>query len=480
MKCISCKEKFPKKHVHRCAKLPTKICLKCAIEGVGSHSCDLNCPDSKFPSLTTYPLSSSIVGMTPMGEIKGTTEEFMPRGFHFLSCKVSKLKISLIKVNLIEVEVTFILKGNKTIPESIYFGEKWKLHHLDNLLKEAQRKVTYAMGPIFTTFTHAGLRVIPESIRLEIENKNILIFVNDTAELIGLPDCFPPLTDNPKPSNEKHTFFSAKSAVFYSPLLLNREYKINYKIEAINYYYELGFLFPYRYVTIENLNINSQTSFELAGRKIRLMEPFRRDKFPKRQEYEWYRHKHIPSNLPPAIISADPFRNQSMLGESFKSERTISESENLNITLRDYSALQTLFLLKKSNSLELISIVDITDSPIPVRIYEQLQALPKYRDFLISFDIFNISEKQLDLELSSKIKGYTDTAITNVTLPPYGPNTSKHLLIPQVPKLKRGILSKISNSTSATLEFKIIKKIGSRRIIIERGTKIIKLLPQPL
>lgn len=480
MTCTSCHEKYPTKHANRCPKLPSRTCLRCALEGVGPHACDLDCPDGRFPIVKKFPLSTSIVGMSPMGEIKGTTEEFIPRGFHFLSCTVKDININLKKLNLLEVEVTFNLKGNKSIPENIYSKEGWKLLHLNDLLKDAQIKTNYAMGPTFTAFTHAGLRIIPESVNLEIDGKKSLVLVNHTADMVGLPDCYPPLAESPKALNEKHSYFSAKASVFYTPLVLNREYKVTYQVEAISFYYELGFLLPYRFVRHGNMQINSETSFDLSNRRARFMAPFRQNTFPPRQEYEWYRHDNIPSNLPPAIVKADPFRNQPMAGGGVSRERGIGANENLNVEIEDYSALQVLFLIKKPKDRDLISIVETTESPIPVRIYEQLQMLPKYRDFLISFDLFNISDKPLNLELTSQIKGYTYMAIDNLTLPPYGDNTSKHIFLPQVPKLKRGILSKISTATEATLEYKIIKKTGTKREIIERDTRTIKFLPQDM
>lgn len=480
MTCTSCNEKFPTKHANRCLQLSSRICLKCAIEGSGSHACDLDCAGGRFPALKVYPLSNSVVGMSPTGEVRGTTEEFVPRGFHFLSCNVKDIKIAMKRINLLEVEVAFSLKGNESILESIYSREGWKLLHLENLLKNANTKINYPMGPTFTTFTHPGLRVIPESVNLTIDGRPGLALINDTAEVIGLPDCFPPLTESPKPSTEKHSFFWAKSSVFYTPLVLEKEYKISYKIEAISFYYELGFLFPFRFVQYGNIRIDSETSFDLAGRKMRYMIPFRADKFPPRQEYEWHRTHKTNDLLPPSIVRADPFRIQPMKGDSVTPQKDIKSSEYLSAKKEDYSALQILFLIKKPKDKDLISIVETTESPIPIRIYEQLQKLPKYRDFLISFDLFNISEKPIDLELKSQIKGYTDVAIDNITLPPYGPTTSKHVLIPQIPKLKRGILSKISTASEATLEYSITKKNNNKRIVIERGAHVIKFLPQDM
>lgn len=414
-----------------------------------------------------------------MGEVRGTTEEFIPRGLHYLACKVSKIDISLKRVNLLQVEIEYKLEGTQKILNTLYFKEGWKLTHLEDAAKRAGQRIDFPFSPSFVAFTNASLRVIPDSLGLKINDRDSLVLLNDTAELVGLPDSYPPLTETPKPAEEKHSFFWAKSTVFFTPMVLGATYKLTYQVEAINYYYELGFLFPFRFVDINMVNLTSETSYDLATRKMRLMKPFRQDTFPPRQEYEWFRTHLTHKTLRPSIARADPFRLQPMLGEDFVKEQPIRNNEAIDLHLSNYEAFQVLGLLKKPTNKDLISVVQTTESPIPIRIYEQLQKLPRYRDFLISFDLFNISDKPIELELSSQIKGYTDVAIDNVTLPIYG-DKSSHTVTSQVPRLKRGILSKVPSAIEATLEYKIRQKESTSWKTIERGTRTVKFLPQDM
>ncbi|GAG97899.1 unnamed protein product, partial [marine sediment metagenome] len=51
--------------------------------------------------------------------------------------------------------------------------------------------------------------------------------------------------------------------------------------------------------------------------------------------------------------------------------------------------------------------------------YELLQKLPNLRDFLVTFDIYNLNkDRVLDLEIVSEIKDYSHEEISNVIVYP--------------------------------------------------------------
>lgn len=476
MTCISCGNKFPTKNAKRCRHLSSRICLKCSFEGQGEHACDLTCEKAQFPKLKTFPLGDSVVGYSPTGEIRGTTEEFMPRAFHFISCDVGKIDISLKSLNKLNVELEYVLKGNENLLKTAYWNEGWKLVHLERLLKDQDLKVDFSIAPTFTSFTHPVLRVIPETTKLTLDGKQSLVLVNDTAEMVGLPNCYPPLTSSPKPNTEKFSYYIAKSSVFYTPFIFDKVYNLKFEVEAISLYYELGFLFPYKFASIKNCQVKNEMEYELAKAKVRRMYPFSLDFYPPKQEYEWKRHQNLGGIMPPWIIRADPFRNQPMVGQDVGGEMTLQANGDLNVKIDDYSAIQTLTLLKKPKDKEMIISVKTTESPLPIRVYEQLQKLPKHRDFLLNFDLFNLTDKPLELELSGEIKGYTDKTIENISIPAYGSSSPSHISKPLAPKLKRGILPKVTAATEATLAYEIYKKDQGRRVLIERNTRIVKLL----
>ena len=472
MKCISCRNKFPTKNTQRCKHLSSRICLKCSIEGQGQHSCDLSCENARFPRLKTFPLSDSVIGDSPTGEIRGTTEEFIPRSFHFISCTVNQIRITLKNLNLLTVELEYNLQGNESLTKNTYWDEGWKLIHLERLLKDRKMKVDFSMAPTFTCFTHAALRIIPETVKLSVNRRQSLVLINDTAEMVGLPNSFPPLTERQKSIDEKYSYFIAKSSVFYTPFILNGTYHMTFDVEATAIYYELGFLFPYRFTSIKSFNVLNELDFELGSTRIREMFPFQVDSYPPKQTYEWERHNNIGKAMRPWITRADPFRNQPMVGADVGNEKATLSNNNI----KTYSAIQALILLKKPKDRELIVSVKTTESPLPIRVYEQLQKLPRYRDFLLNFDLFNLTDKQIELELTGEIKGYTDKAIENVSIPAYGSESSYHIVKSLIPKLKRGILPKVSLATEATLYYEIYKKDKGKRTLIERNTRTIKLL----
>lgn len=476
MKCIICHNKFPTKHIKRCSKLPRDICIKCSIEGNGVHSCDLSCSASKFPKIKSYPLSDGVVGMNPAGEEKTTTEEFMPRAFHFVSCEVLQVNIHMPNIFLLEVGVDFKLKGNPSLIKSIYEDEYWKLTHIESAFKKGLTDIKFPVAPVFSIFIDGHLRVISESIELKIDGKSRSIFLNDTPEFIGLPDCFPPLTESSKPSDEFYSYFSGKFSVFYTPFELEKIYSIKFNIEAVNFFYITGLLFPYRFVHVRSFNVSSSDSQAIPRKIVRTIDPMRLDKFPPKQEYEWDRKGRMELR-PPWMNRAYAFRDQPLIGLYQKPNMLATESVT-NISLHDYAILGSRLFIALPRNKEFIAKVETTTSPLPVRIYEQLQSLPKYRDFLIAYDLINLSKNPLELELVSKIDGYTTEAIDNITIPPIGSSKSARILQTQCPKLKRGILDKVVRATEAMLTYKIIKRNNGKRVILERGSRTIKLLPE--
>ena len=480
MKCKICNSKYSTKHVKRCSKLPSHVCEKCAIGGKDGHQCDLYCPDARFPEIDTYPLGASVIGLSPTGEIRGTTEEFLPRAFNFVLCTVHKVELVLETLYKLKVSARFTLQGNETLTKTVYGWESWKMQHIRDAVKKLGRSIDFPVVPVFAYYLHSSLRVIESSVNLKLVGRKVLTLINDTTELVGLPDCYPPLTKIPKPANEKYSYFVGKWTMFYAPFLLGATYDLSFEVEAINFFYETGFLFPYRFVKIENLDVSSQCKFVIADTLYRTVRPVRADFFPPAQEYEWVVRKTPGKLYPPKITPADPFRKASLVG-SFENQKNIrTNGKPANLHIDDYGTLETMTLFAKPKNMDLHTSVEVSNTPIPVRIYEQMQELPRYRDFLVSFDIINFTDETVEVELTSEIKGYTDKAIDTVNISLHGGSQSSRILKTQCPKLKRGVLGKIANATTATFYYKIAKKLNSKKTKVEEGTRTVRLLPQDM
>lgn len=448
------------------------------MEGFGSHSCDLNCIGGQLPTISkTFPLTSGVVGHSPMGETRTTTEEFFPRLFHFLSNSETSAKITIKSLRLLEVELQFTLKGDIKLYEHLYEKEFWKTQHLQDLLKKIGQKINYPFAPILSVSLDEGLRVIKESIKTSIDGNEVLTVANDTCELVGLPDCEPPLTDDGKLRHSGYSYFAGKFTVFSTKLSLGSTYKITFNLEAINFFYEVGLLLPFRLVEWKTIKIVSESpDVIIAKRGYRIVSPVRGKVFPLRQEYEWGTRGDVSGRYPPRMVVADPFRKQPLLGKTEKAYE-INEEHSINTLNDDYELLEFKIYFGTPKDKSILADVQITESPLPVRIYDQLQKLPRYRDFLISYDIINFSDDAINLEIKAEIVGITDPAIDSIQIPGRKDKGVKRKVVTQCPILKFGVLEKIIKETKATLQYKITQK-GTTDKILEEKTKIVKLLPQ--
>lgn len=477
MKCINCQEKFPRKGTKRCVQSDARLCLRCNLQGQGKHRCDLDCANSRFPKINTYPLSSSVIGMSPTGEIKGTIDEFLPRGFHFVSCKVSKIFVYAEKMQKLNVSLDFVLDGASSLQKEIYSSEGWKWQHIENELKSREVREKSIIAPIFCLYLWEGLRVKQETVRLTLGSQSRTCIPKQEIDFIGLSDCFPPLTDKPKPAEEKYSFFVGKFTCFYAPFVLGEQYHLEFNLEAINFYYDIGFLFPYRYVDVEQVeySADSPIAFPYAGQMI--VNPIREDSFPPKQEYEWAKHKSFGSvDMRPWIVPADPFRKIPLMGVSEKPKMV----DSTNNQLKDYSLLLLNFPLAHRTDKKIIMDVEVTETPLPVRVYDQMQRLPRYNDKLVRFDIVSFSKEPVEVEISSEILGYTDQEISNHTLPAIGEGKPSRIVAYQCPKLKKGVLTTVNQAVEATVKYEIFTKTGGERKLYERGTRAIKLLPHDM
>jgi len=409
--------------------------------------------------------------------MKGTVDEFLPRGFHYLTCDVSRLEVKGKKLQKIGIDLEFVIRGSKINKEKLYVDEGWKWQHIKDELNDRKTKERDIIAPIFNIYLWQGLRVRQESIELTIDSKKRNCIPNQDVDFIGLPDCYPPLTDHDKPDDKNYSFYVGKFTCFYSPLVLTKNYKLSFSLEAMNFYYDIGFLFPFRFVNIQKIEYSANLPMAFPFGRQMAISPIREDSYPPKQEYEWAKHQSRPSDMMrPIVTPADPFRNIPLLGISGK-QREINQSET---KLLNYELLLTNFPVAHRKDKNLIIDVEVTESPLPIRVYDQLQKLPSYRDHLVNFDIVNFPKQSVDLEVTSEILGYTEKEIGNYTLPPIGGEKPSRQLFSQCPRLKKNVLDTVTQSVEATLQYEIYIKDGLDRKLYERETKTIKLLPHDM
>lgn len=469
MKCQICDGRFSTKGQVRCSQIPPRICEKCSIEGKSSHSCDLTCKNTLLPKIDYDPTSTSIIGFSPSGQMPGTVDEYMPRAFHFISAE-GVIKISFKNMFSVHVTVAFTLTGNKSLEKQVFKDEYWKLRHIKDALKNSDNCVDFIPVPIVGFFLNNGLRVISGSEQLKIGGKKSFVISNDAVDFVAMPDSYPPKYGD-KQKDWRYSYYIGKFASFYTTFKLNKEYVLEFDLEVLNFYYTLGFLFPYRFVELRSFSVGTSSEVEIAKGVVGICNPIRAAFYPPKQEYELKKRFSFEELMPPAITPADPFRDLQLHSE-IKSVHKFLPGQNFAYSTKDYTVFQTQFAIKKPDR-NFIYNVQTTNSPLPVRVYQQMQKLPHYRDFLIYYDLLNFSDQDIDLEITSRVEGFTSDAISNVVVPRYGGSSPSRKVLSQCPILKPDALINSVLACEATLFYQIRnKETGS----IEKGTKIIKLL----
>lgn len=477
MRCLICKEKF-KYDAGRCQHIPKNVCEKCALSGKSVHQCDSTCFPTWPIKIDSRPLSSSVIGSNPTGEIKGVEEDFFPSIFNFIYCDVKDVQIVLKELHLLHVSVDFSLRGNKALLEQAYQNESWKYQHVADYKKESEISEG-RIAHLFATHLWSGLRLIDDSVQLTIDSKKASVIVNPNVDFLGLPDSYPPDKKAQNPQNHFYTFFIGKFTVFYGPFVLEKNYHIEYDIEAINFVYETGYLFPFKYVDFRSVNLGGEYPFAAGNPVFQRIDPFRTKLLPPAARLRWFRDVG-DTEYPPQmyLYAADPFRDTPIKGEQYEPKTFLNNTPYFN--LKDFTLVRTGFMPAQVKKDDLYLRVRITKSPLPIRVFDQLQKLPRYRDFLIEYDLINFSHEPVDVEITSEISGITDQIVSNFTIPAMKNSEGKpaRIVESQCPNIKFGILDQITEPLEATLSYQInIKGKNGSETTFRKATQKIKILP---
>lgn len=475
MKCILCKQKF-KPDQGRCLIIPKNVCEKCSLEGKTTHQCDLSCSKKLPVKIDSMPLSSSVIGLNPMGEIRGVEEDFFPAIYNYVSCSVESVSINLKEMHHLHVSIDFSLTGNESLLKKAYEGEDWKYQHVSECKKE--NGITEGgIAHLFATYLWSGLKVIDSSAKLFIDDKEVSVITNPNVDFIGSPDSYPPDKKNQTAKDINYSFYIGKFVMFYGPLIFNSKYHLEYDIEAINFFYETGYLFPFKYVDIKNVDISGNSQIIPGNILFQRVDPRRMNILPLAQRIRWFREIG-DINSPPMIYAADPFRDTKLYGVGHGPRTFLNSKPYFNLS--NFTLISTGFMPAVASTDDIYIRVRVTDSPLPIRVFDQLQRLPRYRDFLIEYDLINFSESPIDVEIVSEINGITDQAIGNFTIPAKKNSDGKpsRIVECQCPNVKFGVLEQITESIDATLTYKInIKGKNGKTTEYRKATKTIKILP---
>ncbi len=433
--------------------------------------------------IDNQPLTDGFMGFGSMTHVTTTTEEFLPSIFRFIYAKVQSIDITLNQMNNLSVTVRLRLQGDPSLLSQVYGKEGWKTMHLIKVLENNHITDIKNPVPLLVFRPQRWLRIEPETLQLSVDGASQPITLSDRHELVGTPLSDPPPSSHhygePEPRGT-YSYYGGKFSSIYGPLVLDKEYVIKFKIEAANPFYSLDFLFPYQYVDLEGISVNTipNIGVHAAAPVYALAMPMVSDKLTPEYEYKLNR----PDGEYPRFEKADPFRDTPQINGPAKPVfKAINEHTAYPISLDGYNLISIRFhfaFIPSQLPHNLLLQPKVTDRAIPIRTYEQMQRLPEYRDFLVQFDIFNTDhDNDRVLEIESEIVGYTDRTSDRVTIPRLGGSGGPaRNVIKQCPPLKPGILEAMTGPMSADLIFKVYEIKGSDKILVASGNKTVRLL----
>lgn len=441
------------------------------------------------PQPETRPITKSFTGDVGY-TVLGVTEHYFPSRYQNINCKVAECKADIKNFRQMEVELVFSLDINSQTVEELYEGEYWKYDQTRNLLETTKEKGFKTPAPLVALMLNKYLQVIEAE--LYINKKKEPLAIDNGADLLILPPSYPPLTELPE--DEAYVYYDKKSAVFYGNIAPNQEYRLKIKLESNAATFEFATLFPYKEVQYPKIDMTSSSDFEIEP-TASLVYPVTSKEFPEWYEYHLSKLLSMEPTRPlfrpavpergsmPLFGPIELFRgagialpkNKEELMEKLD-EAFIDASKPFSVS--DYGAVRFAFMVLIPENKNTDIIVRTIQRPLPTRIYEQLQSLPNYREVLVEYDIFNLSnDKKLRLRIETEISGYTDKASKCVFIHPINNKKGKkarHIEY-QCPRLKRDVLETIVKPEKATMLCKV-KNEDTKEILFEESYNI-DLLP---
>jgi hypothetical protein len=155
------------------------------------------------------------------------------------------------------------LNGNNDLSKQINANEAWKNTHMLSALSDAGLRGMQHPAPVLVLAPETNLRIKPETLSLRIDGQDKPVAMADTHEYMATPASDPPpKSDNFGLEDDQvergvYSYYGGKFSSIYAQLEFGKEYEFNFEIEAANPIYMINFLFPYRYVDLEELSATS-------------------------------------------------------------------------------------------------------------------------------------------------------------------------------------------------------------------------------
>lgn len=401
------------------------------------------------------------------------------------------MRIEMVNFQNLHIKINFTINGDiKDLRELYGEGEGWKYRRTDSVLKkypEFNGQWKYP-APVFGLMLNKYLQVVNATCRVKYQNPPVIL--DQSADLVALPDSFPPLADMPE--GENYHYYDKKTTLFYTDLYIGQEYEFDIELEANAGTFEFAPLFPFRKVQIQKIETaHGDYSFEPLGS---LVTPTKGRQYSDWYEEELRRHESFgkPGRGAPNFKAASPYRGEVPLfditKEVLKRQPTsqadiesIVEHTMLDldqpITLEDYETVRFGFMVMIPSDKDVEVNVRTIQRPVPVKIYEQMQSMKGYQDVLIKYDIFNFSHKKLRLRVETEILDFTEKAIKIIYL--HGINNKRdqkaRAMLTQCPRLKRGLIEQLTKPEKAMMHCKVMDE-DTKEVYYEETINV-NLLP---
>jgi hypothetical protein len=486
MRCQRCRQKFQlDKASERCSSIVTAVCPRCTLRDTELHRCDINCQGRLIKEINYHPLTSGFMGFGSMAQVSTTTEECLPSIFRFIYAQVHEVDISLVEMNRLSVKIRMRLNGNKNLSKQVNAKEEWKNTHLLATLEEYSLAGMEHAAPVLTISPDAFLRIKPETLKLKLAGKDTLVAMSDRHEYMATPVSEPPPDHHQFELSSKpvvrgnYSYYGGKFSSIYAPLNLDEEYEFTFEIEAANPTYMINFLFPYRYVDLEKMHVES-----VGGNGLLAVIPLYARAKPMNAniltpEFEYKITRSYDE--PPITTQASPWRKTPLIIAPRPIKfHPVDNTGAYPIRLDEYELISVQFglaYIEWEIPDKLLVQSKVTERSIPVRTYEQMQKLPAYEDFLIEFDLTNIdNSSERTFEIESYIADYTEKAINKFTLPPMNSQRGSRVVINQCPTLKEGVLDAMDQPVNTEVTYEIYELRDDERIPLQKSSKPVHLL----
>ena len=158
---------------------------------------DQNNTANKRPQPRTSPIVDSFSGDVGFS-IEGISDHHMPFKYDNFDCVIDLVRIEMVNFQILRVKLIFTINGDHDNLRKLYEEEGWKYRRTDSVLKkypEFTGRWKYP-APVFGLMLNKYLQVVNATCKVKYQNPPVIL--DQSADLVTLPDSFPPLADMPE------------------------------------------------------------------------------------------------------------------------------------------------------------------------------------------------------------------------------------------------------------------------------------------